>query len=88
MPTYLIRPLCRFKENQNKLTGRYYAPRDFDDYMADIERPLPIIYQSGFLTIKNYDRYMNKYLLDFPNNEVKKGLMSLFTRTVDDWKQE
>ena len=88
MPTYLIRPLSRFKENQNKLTGRYYAPRAFDDYMADIERPLPIIYQSGFLTIKNYDRDLKTDLLDFPNNEVKECLMSLETLIKNNLKQD
>ena len=83
-PTYFIRPLSRFKDNLNELTGKYYAPRDFDDYKADMDRPLPMIYQSGFLTIKDYDRDMNTYLLDFPNNEVKEGFKSLDT----DWKQE
>ena len=32
-----------------------------------------MIYQSGYLTIKAYDRLTNTYLLDFPNNEVKRG---------------
>ena len=58
-------------------TGKYYAPNDFDDYKADVERPLPMIYQSGYLTIKGYDREMNTFLLDFPNNEVKEGFVTL-----------
>ena len=76
-PTYLIRLLNHFKENLNELTGKYYAPKDFDDYKADVERPLPMIYQSGYLTIKGYDREMNTFLLDFPNNEVKEGFVTL-----------
>ena len=70
-PTYLIRLLSHFKENMNELTGKYYAPEEFIDYKADVERPLPMIYQSGYLTIKAYDRDFNTFLLDFPNNEVK-----------------
>lgn len=39
--------------------------------------PLPMIYQSGYLTIKDYDREMRTYLLDFPNNEVKNGFVTM-----------
>ena len=76
-PTYLIRLLNHFRENLNELTGKYYVPKEFDDYKADVERPLPMIYQSGYLTIKDYDREMNTFLLDFPNDEVKEGFVSL-----------
>ena len=52
----------------------------FVDYKADVEKPLPMIYQSGYLTIKDYDREMNEYLLDFPNREVRSG----FVRALSD----
>ena len=42
-----------------------------------MEQPLPMIYQSGYLTIKGYDKRRNRYLLDFPNNEVRKGFLSV-----------
>ena len=76
-PTYLIRLLGHTHENLNELTGKYYRSADFVDYRADIERPLPMIYQSGYLTIKGYDSRFNLFLLDFPNNEVKEGFVSL-----------
>ena len=72
-PTYLIRLLAHTKENLNDLTGRYYDASDFVDYRADVERPLPMIYQSGYLTIKAFNRLTRTYLLDFPNDEVKRG---------------
>ena len=75
-PTYLIRLLEHFKENMNELIGKYYSPEEFIDYKADVERPLPMIYQSGYLTIKDYDREFNTFLLDFPNNEVKSGFLT------------
>ena len=78
-PTYLIRLLSHFKENMNELTGKYYAPEEFIDYKADVERPLPMIYQSGYLTIKAYDRDFNTFLLDFPNNEVKNGFLTMLS---------
>ncbi|MCF2736618.1 ATP-binding protein [Bacteroides caecigallinarum] len=74
-PTYLIRLLAHFKENMNELTGKYYRQEEFIDYKADVEQPLPMIYQSGYLTIKDYDMEFNTFLLDFPNNEVKSGFL-------------
>ena len=76
-PTYLIRLLNHFNENVNELTGKYYSPSEFIDYKADVERPLPMIFQSGYLTIKDYDMDFNTFLLDFPNNEVKNGFLTL-----------
>ena len=76
-PTYLVRLLNHTQEELDELTGRYYDPREFVDYKADVERPLPMIYQSGYLTIKDYDLDFGTFLLDFPNNEVKNGFVSL-----------
>ena len=76
-PTYLIRLLQDYHEHLNDLTGKYYDESEFVDYRADSERPLPMIYQSGYLTIKDYDREMESYLLDFPNDEVKKGFVTM-----------
>ena len=87
-PTYLIRLLSHFKENMNELTGKYYAPEEFIDYKADVERPLPMIYQSGYLTIKAYDRDFNTFLLDFPNNEVKNGFLTMLSAAYLQPKEE
>ena len=76
-PTYLMRLLSHADENLDELTGKYYEPREFVDYRADVEKPLPMIYQSGYLTIKGYDADFGTFLLDFPNNEVKSGFVSL-----------
>lgn len=76
-PTYLVRLLRHFRENMNELTGKYYRTEQFIDYKADVEYPLPMIYQSGYLTIKDYNQKFNTFLLDFPNNEVKSGFLTL-----------
>ena len=76
-PTYLIRLLQDYNENINDLAGKYYDESEFVDYRADREKPLPMIYQSGYLTIKDYDKEMESYLLDFPNDEVKKGFVTM-----------
>ena len=76
-PTYLVRLLRHTNEDLDELTGRFYAARQFVDYKADVEKPLPMIYQSGYLTIKDYNEEDNTFLLDFPNNEVKNGFLTV-----------
>ena len=92
-PTYLQTLLRHNQEGINDLTGKYYEPKMFIDYKADVEKPLPMIYQSGYLTIKDYDMESNEFLLDFPNNEVRSGFLSMLasgylksgTMDVDTW---
>ena len=74
-PTYLVRLLNRAGEGLDEMTGRYYRRQEFVDYKATEERPLPMIFQSGYLTIKGYDMRRNTFLLDFPNDEVKEGFL-------------
>ena len=76
-PTYLMRLLSHSDKNINELVGKYYEESQFIDYKADVERPLPMIYQSGYLTVKGYNERRRKYLLDFPNEEVRSGFVSI-----------
>ena len=78
-PTYLVRLLNHAKEHINELAQRYYRPEEFVDYKADVEQPLPMIYQSGYLTVKAYNPRRNTYLLDFPNKEVENGFISILS---------
>jgi hypothetical protein len=52
----------------------------FDSYKA----PLPVLYQSGYLTIKDYDREGDMYTLGFPNQEVRTGFAGSLYRYVTD----
>lgn len=76
-PTYLVRLLAHFDENINELVNKYYPASSFIDYKADKEAPLPMIYQSGYLTIIDWNMNTDSYLLDFPNDEVKNGFLTL-----------
>ena len=76
-PSYLIRLLSKSNENVMQYTGRYYDRKMFFDYKADTAMPLPMIFQSGYLTIKDVNRRFNTYLLDFPNREVREGLTTM-----------
>ena len=76
-PTYLEKLMEGHKVNMQKLIGRSYERKYFIDYRADKEDPLAMLYQSGYLTIKGYDSRRRVYKLDYPNDEVRKGFVSL-----------
>ena len=78
-PTYLIRLMERFNQDISQLVSQYYPARLFMDQGTDEEHPLPMLYQSGYLTIKDYDAEYEEYRLDFPNKEVSRGFLTLTT---------
>ena len=74
-PTYLIEMLRKFQVIPQEIGGRKCEASDFDaptERMTDIT---PLLYQSGYLTIKDYSAFSQLYLLDLPNREVRIGLM-------------
>jgi hypothetical protein len=58
-----------------------------NDYRAGSANPLPLLYQSGYLTIKNYNEDTDSYSLGFPNEEVKYGfykeLLPVYMKKTD-----
>jgi hypothetical protein len=51
----------------------YISVRAIMDYRVDNPDPVPVLYQSGYLTIKGYNELLDEYTLGFPNEEVKYG---------------
>ena len=88
-PTYLADLL---KESDYDLRllidGVEVASSAFSEYRAEASNPLPMIYQSGYLTIKDYDKGLRLYTLGFPNDEVRYGflnfLLPYYTRVTTD----
>ena len=80
-PTYLVKLLEGHKVNMQRLTSRTYDSQYFVDYRADAEEPLAMLYQSGYLTIKGYDKRYGEYTLDYPNVEVAKGFVTLMANS-------
>ena len=78
-PIYLVHLLDRDDVNLDEIAGKYYMSSAFLDSKIDREAVLPMLYQSGYLTIKKYDSELDAYLLDIPNDEVRSGLFSLLT---------
>ncbi len=57
----------------DSITNVHCEANTFDKAIDTYSTPLPILYQSGYLTIKDYDRDLEEFTLDFPNMEVRKG---------------
>jgi hypothetical protein len=59
----------------------------FDQPTENMKDALPLLYQSGYLTIKDYDRDIEAYTLSIPNQEVRigyvKGLLPIYTGLSD-----
>lgn len=76
-PKYLARLLEAHHINMHELTTKSYGTQCFIDYRGDDENPLAMLYQSGYLTIKSYDRHYDEYTLDYPNVEVGGSFLKL-----------
>lgn len=76
-PTFLVELLQKSEYDLRTLIDGIEAPASsFTEYRVDANNPIPLIYQSGYLTIKEYDKRFGNYLLEFPNDEVRYGLMN------------
>ena len=75
-PTFLVEMLQETEYDLRTLLDGIEAPSSmFSEYRVDSNNPIPLIYQSGYLTIKAYDERFRNYLLEFPNDEVRYGFM-------------
>ena len=73
-PTYLINQMRHFHMDILSLDNVSATAADFDQPTEGMTNALPLLYQSGYLTIKNYNRALGQYTLGIPNNEVRVGL--------------
>ena len=75
-PTFLVKLLQQQTGNiRDILEGAEMTENALQDYRPDMQNPLPILFQSGYLTIKSYDKQFGLYKLGFPNDEVKYGFL-------------
>ena len=92
-PTYLAKLLEGHKINMLRLLDQEYSDDYFINYKADVEDTLAMLYQAGYLTIKGYNKKDHTYLLDYPNDEVRRGFTTLVAngyfiskeRDLDPW---
>ena len=90
-PTFLVKSLQKADYDLRTLMDGVETPAiNFTEYRAEANNPIPLIYQSGYLTIKEYDKEFKMYTLGFPNDEVRYGflnfLVPFYTTVTDDKK--
>lgn len=74
-PTYLIKMLDKFGVKPSEIGEKTAGAEDFDAPTETMASITPLLYQSGYITIKGYDKDLELYALDIPNKEVRIGLM-------------
>jgi len=77
-PTFLINLIIKQKINIVDLNNMQVGYEDFQIYI-DVEnlKAEPLLYQSGYLTIKDYNKDINQFTLDYPNDEVRSCFSKL-----------
>ena len=82
-PTYLVQLMKEADLNPSALSGYEASASELDSIQISVDNPIAVLYQSGYLTIKGYDKELQLYSLDFPNKEVEEGfirfLMPMYT---------
>ena len=75
-PTYLVQLMKEFDLNPKELSGYEASASELDSVQIKVDNPIAVFYQSGYLTIKGYDKRFKTYTLDYPNDEVKEGFVN------------
>lgn len=75
-PTYLVEIMKEVELTPFELSGYEASWAELDNINVKVDNPIAVLYQSGYLTIKGYDRRFNTYTQDYPNEEVKEGFVN------------
>ena len=73
-PTYLINMMRHYDVQPTDITRVEADASEFDAPTENMTTIMPLLYQSGYITIKDYNEDYNYYTLDIPNKEVRVGL--------------
>lgn len=77
-PTYLIEMMRKFDMMPANIGQDIEADKgDFDAPTETLTTIIPLLYQSGYLTIKKYTPETDLYTLGIPNKEIRVGLLSM-----------
>lgn len=87
-PTFLLEEFRRCNTNLLDLDGVEAEAEEFDQPTEFMVKPMPLLYQAGYLTIKDYDPDSLTYILGLPNAEVRGGLMKNILSIVNGTQTE
>ena len=77
-PSFLVKTLQNQPlELEHLINGRIATENQFKNYDPDSKNMMAVVYQSGYLTIKDFEKEMRFYTLDFPNREVEEGFLDV-----------
>lgn len=74
-PTYLVKLLKKHHYDLERMAHEETDAQVLNSIDSESTNPIPVIYQSGYLTIKGYDEEFGIYSLGFPNREVEEGFV-------------
>ena len=77
-PSFLLKLLDKYHVNLSTLESQEAVLSSFDQSTEEMTDALPLLYQSGYLTIKKYEPMFQEYTLGIPNKEVRDGLLNSF----------
>ena len=75
-PSFLLKLLDQYHVNLSTLESQEAVLSSFDQSTEEMTDALPLLYQSGYLTIKKYEPMFQEYTLGIPNKEVRNGLLN------------
>ena len=75
-PSFLLKLLDKYQVNLSTLESQETVLSSFDQSTEEMTDALPLLYQSGYLTIKKYEPMFQEYTLGIPNKEVRDGLLN------------
>ena len=73
-PTFLVKEMKRYNMKLSNLDKVECAENDLSEIDNFANNPIPLLYQSGYLTIKGYDKFFKTYILGMPNKEIGEAL--------------
>ena len=74
-PTYLVKLLKKHHYDLERMAHEEMDSQVLNSIDSESTNPIPLLYQSGYLTIKGYDKEFGMYRLGFPNREVEEGFV-------------
>ncbi len=88
-PTFLVEKLKNSNYDITQFTSKdfYVNTRELADYTESNQNPIPLLYQTGYLTLKEYDRKYDMCRLSYPNDEVKYAFLETLLPQYFDAKE-
>lgn len=88
VPTILSKSLMQSDFDVERLNGIKVSESDLSDLSVDASDPVPLFYQTGYLTIKAFEERRKRYTLGYPNREVEAGVLFNILKVYTDSRSD